>query len=401
MVVYPDFPNVVIYSVANHPGTGYQAKITISWKPGMGSNFRDVRFHDQNEAKIPYWIETYTSFTTATIWIQLTAFKQIYLRYGNGAAKSESNGNNVFPFFDDFNGSTLDATKWVVSIYTTPISNSICSLTRARTDTTGFMRAIPTFGVGYVMRTLMQTGSWNSPTRNLFAGWGFYSDATPESYMSATYFANVSYDRYVVQNTTGSNTSVTLSTTDWGASTFAIAEWGRTTNHLIFSINDVLKATLGTTNYPTQTLRPSFYSNMSNVTGSMFDINWVLVRKYATIEPTFTYVSSGFLQSSGYLNFGSGLLKKTFSASNKISLFKTVSSNSDIDLFNLFSVSSKIDISTLFATSNAIISTLINKIFSNSSDISLISSKQSSNDVEMLKSFLSSNDLTLYNIYSS
>ncbi|OPZ42982.1 MAG: hypothetical protein BWY93_01536 [Euryarchaeota archaeon ADurb.BinA087] len=128
---YPQWPHIRRISVANPPSvTGYQVQVTVLWMPGMKDDFSDIRFSDYART-LPYWIETYTSRSSATVWVKLTetgeAAREFYLYYGNGAATSESSGTNVFEFFDDFDGTSLDTSKWTdtSSTGTRTISNSI------------------------------------------------------------------------------------------------------------------------------------------------------------------------------------------------------------------------------------------------------------------------------------
>lgn len=96
-------------SQANH-----QHVLTLSWSPGMRNDFRDIRFTTISGKRCRYWIESYTSRTTATIWIKVpvSGAPGLILYYDNAAASSESSGENVFLFFDDFTASSLDTTKW-------------------------------------------------------------------------------------------------------------------------------------------------------------------------------------------------------------------------------------------------------------------------------------------------
>ncbi|RLF66849.1 MAG: hypothetical protein DRN30_01385 [Thermoplasmata archaeon] len=71
-----------------------------------------------SEAKLPYWIENWDSANQqATIWVKVPSIPAsgtatIYMYYGNPDATSESNGDEVFDFFDDFDGTELDTSKW-------------------------------------------------------------------------------------------------------------------------------------------------------------------------------------------------------------------------------------------------------------------------------------------------
>gem|GEM_PF-6366148 len=92
--------------------TDYQIPINITYAPHMQPDFDDVRFTYYNETsnkeiKIPYWIEQKVNSSWAYVWIKVpfipaNGTAKVYLYYGNQNAVSESNGSNVFEFFDDF-----------------------------------------------------------------------------------------------------------------------------------------------------------------------------------------------------------------------------------------------------------------------------------------------------------
>lgn len=94
--------------------TDYPAKITVPYSSGMRADFGDVRFYDSNQNKLSYWIESTVLSTSAVIWVNLpnmaTGNNTVYMTYGNTANTSESDGEAVFEFFDDFN--SFDASKW-------------------------------------------------------------------------------------------------------------------------------------------------------------------------------------------------------------------------------------------------------------------------------------------------
>jgi len=79
----------------------------------------DIRFVDEDDAtKLSYWIEEWNaSSQTAKIWVNVPSIpideKTIYLYYNNSEATSESDGDAVFEFFDDFDeGTTPNPDKW-------------------------------------------------------------------------------------------------------------------------------------------------------------------------------------------------------------------------------------------------------------------------------------------------
>ena len=78
----------------------------------------DIRFVDEGDAtKLSYWIEEWDNVNeSARIWVNVTSIpageKTIYLYYNNSGVVSESDGDAVFEFFDDFEGTSLDTEKW-------------------------------------------------------------------------------------------------------------------------------------------------------------------------------------------------------------------------------------------------------------------------------------------------
>ena len=106
--------------------TDYQVRIDLN-----SSNFdfakanadgSDIRFTaDDGETLLPYWIEKWDSTSEeAVIWVKVPSLPAngqvtIYIYYGNSEAVSESDGEAVFEFFDDFEGSSLDTSKWTIA----------------------------------------------------------------------------------------------------------------------------------------------------------------------------------------------------------------------------------------------------------------------------------------------
>ena len=101
----------------------YQVKITINTAAlisagKMISTGDDIRFIDANSCNnLNYWIESGINTSNTVIWVKLnslpsSAARVITMYYGNSAASSASNGDSTFILFDDFNGSSLNTSKW-------------------------------------------------------------------------------------------------------------------------------------------------------------------------------------------------------------------------------------------------------------------------------------------------
>jgi|GEM_PF-992099 len=83
----------------------------------MRSDFGDVVFTaGDGKTILNYWIESYSASSNAVFWVKVGSIpagsSTIYVYYGNASAASASNGNLVFPFFDDFSGTAVDSSKW-------------------------------------------------------------------------------------------------------------------------------------------------------------------------------------------------------------------------------------------------------------------------------------------------
>jgi len=155
---YPQWQKITRIGVTTPPTTtGYQVKVEIPWQPGMRDDFADLRFSDYYRT-LPYWIETSTTRVTATVWVKLTEINQMaeefFCYYGNGGASSESNGENVFLFYDHFLGSAVDTNKWTIKqAGTISVANSIITVT----GNLGWINTIAqTFGQNTAVRSYAQ-----------------------------------------------------------------------------------------------------------------------------------------------------------------------------------------------------------------------------------------------------
>jgi hypothetical protein len=118
-------PVNVVYT-GTSPLIDYQVKINLD-----SSNFNfdhakddgsDILFMDDNNTILPHWIEYWNKTEKrAIIWVKIpkieTGTTIVYMFYGNPNAPSgyRGNGENVFEFFDDFNG--FNTSKWDITRY--------------------------------------------------------------------------------------------------------------------------------------------------------------------------------------------------------------------------------------------------------------------------------------------
>jgi len=117
----------VCYINTNGYSGYYQMKLNVSYDGGgdvsceghCQADFDDIRFVDiDNTTVLPYWKETYVDSQYAIFWINVSADAmsdgKILMYYGNPSATDESDGDDTFDFFDDFNDGTIDTSKWTI-----------------------------------------------------------------------------------------------------------------------------------------------------------------------------------------------------------------------------------------------------------------------------------------------
>ena len=109
------------------PLSSYQVKVNLTASSFNYNKARadgsDIRFYDTSESSLSYWIETWNTSGTSTLWVRIPSAgtSQFHMYYGNESAASQSSGSSTFNFFDDFSGSSLssvwqaDANNYAVS----------------------------------------------------------------------------------------------------------------------------------------------------------------------------------------------------------------------------------------------------------------------------------------------
>ncbi len=85
----------------------YQAKARL--------DYGDIRFTDSDGTTLlNYWQEADGKFWVKVPSIPANSTKTIYVYYGNPNATSASNGDATFDFFDDFEGTSINTSKWTI-----------------------------------------------------------------------------------------------------------------------------------------------------------------------------------------------------------------------------------------------------------------------------------------------
>ncbi len=236
-----------------------------------------------------YWAEhddTGAFLTNGKTWFKtdLSSSSSLTLYVYYGGSTDKSNGDNVFEFFDDFDGTTLDTNKWTSS-------GSITISSSKATIGTGESRimSLNSYGQNYALKLYARASSPGSTSNYAYWGWG---DSTNPG--AAPFHLYDSQDPYNAYSYVTGNEYNDLS---YDFSQWASWEIVRDGNSSVkFYRNNNLDAT-HTNQVNSGTRYPGI--NGGN-TGAQVD--WVFVRKYnpaATISITYGSEETGSWNING------------------------------------------------------------------------------------------------------
>ena len=102
----------------------YQMKIKVGESASSKENFEDIRFTlPDGQTMLPFYLEKVTGTApsrTAEFFVKIPQLPpegiRLYVYYGNPAARSFSDAQATFDFYDDFSGPLLDPEKWTLHL---------------------------------------------------------------------------------------------------------------------------------------------------------------------------------------------------------------------------------------------------------------------------------------------
>jgi predicted ribosomally synthesized peptide with SipW-like signal peptide len=265
----------------SNPGSGltdYQVRVDVTYDADMQPDFDDIRFVDSDDSsELSHWRESYIDSTSAVFWVKVPSSpsgdKTIYMYYGNDAVSSASDGDATFAFFDDFPGTTLDASKWQSAGIITVAGSEVHIYCNA--DGQGIGVVIPDylFGLGYSVEYRERFGETN--VVHLIQGAYQLYDAQHH----ATVFSALADGTGRARTANDSViTETILGLYDTSYHRYQIT---RISGEAKYYYEGILLAT-HTTNVPPDDLRVQFTGDN---TADIY-LEWVFVRKYADPEPT-------------------------------------------------------------------------------------------------------------------
>jgi hypothetical protein len=297
--------------------TDYQVKLTLDTTGvSQTSTCNDIRFATTSNTNIPYWYESGCGTTNTIVWLKTTipatTTNTIYWYYGNGSVSSAASGDNVFSFFDDFSGSSLNMTKWDVTgdgAGTTPSGGSTTVSDGIMTTTSSsdwrMVASKTSFGTNTAIRARLKSYHASSSPYEIFA---YVTDSSRFRGLDAMYSEYSSLNNSYYAEGSGSSTA---SIQGWTVNTYGIQEMIRnSTSSSIFRVNDGNQVSLNTGVYTGSDTKVKF---MTSISGGTLSADWVLVRQYASTEPT------SVTQSTSSSNFLSGPYNGNFTITNAAS----------------------------------------------------------------------------------
>ncbi len=240
----------------------------------LNTNCSDLRFIDNETNELNYWLENATNCNSSStiVWVEtnLTADinNTLYMYYGNTNALEVTNGSNVFLFFDDFEGSSLDASKWSSS-GTVTVSDSIVTVDRTGSDSKFWNPTTFSLSKPFIVETLYQNPSSN---RNRLYLTTSANGGSPVGHDYGI-FGQIYWNAF---------TGITLNNDQW-----YLVKWTDTaSDHLwqIFTTSGTQISSYAKGSTVSSTNFLSFQGTENSA--SDFKLDWVRIRKYASTEPT-------------------------------------------------------------------------------------------------------------------
>lgn len=257
----------------------------------MKSDFRDIRFSDLRGNEVHYHIEpsSILNFKICRVWLALPAnLTKLYLYYGNGGVKSESNGSLVFEFIDAFS-SGLSTSTWNKVHGSSSVSGGI--LTLESTTLNSVLESNRTFGVNLIV----EARAYHAKTNRMIVGFRS-SDTEKAAAWHGPVLGDSNYYDYMFTHN-GSSGTWTSDDVSRGGSTYYIYGVAHLTAGPKYYINYAYRGQ-NTTTLPGNVALPiHFYSEYNK---GPVKVDWVRVRKYAAVEPTITLGKKITTQPKGY-----------------------------------------------------------------------------------------------------
>jgi hypothetical protein len=264
--------------------TDYQISVTLNTQSlisagKMRSDGGDIRFIDSNGTTLlNYWVESGINTSSTYIWVKVPSIpanstKTIYVYYGNSSATSQSNGDNTFVFFDDFDTDTI-GTKWnYTGSGSYSIANSIITLYNSNAAGRWYKtinQVLETTGNYAIRFRARHEGSWD-------IGAGMVNSSISNKFI---HFLATNYGSYKAHWLVVNNSGVRYIQYEGSDSNWHIAE-ERNIGTTFYAILDGVQKD----SYSVSDQTHGYVAFNHSGSGNQY-LDWILARKFTSPEPT-------------------------------------------------------------------------------------------------------------------
>jgi len=137
----------------------------------------DIRFADENGKELTHWIEEWDySSNKAIIWVKVPRIPAngetiLLMYYNNPSAIEVNNGETTFNFFDDFDGTEIDESKWHINYGKPSVSDSVLSLN----GDCIVSEKVEAFGYDYIFESFSKVSDTGNLPRSLLRSTNDYN----------------------------------------------------------------------------------------------------------------------------------------------------------------------------------------------------------------------------------
>ena len=289
-----DYKIIIDNSQNNNTLTDYQVMVKIT-DPAFFSKCTEqkfVEFYDEDkQTLLNHYTEKFdTANNIAIFWVKVpqipaNGIKTIYLKINTSRTEDLSNPENVFDFWDDFEGDTLNTEKWTETRTGggITVSNSVITLKDgARID------SIPTFGLSVVAEFKAKFPTWDSADGECLVGFrGEFEDKSTTDANAVYIFAfnGRTYFRLMSRKDSSESAIDTNKEADQEEHIFKIV---RVDESKVKGQVDDTPEVEKTDYIPTVDL-PITLETRPNYTETL-ECDWIRVRKYTEPEPTVSVI---------------------------------------------------------------------------------------------------------------
>ena len=240
----------------------------------------DIRFTDENSKELTYWIEEWDyNSKKAKIWVKVPRIPangetKLLMYYNNPSAAEVSNGEAIFDFFDDFDGTGIDESKWQINNGKPSVSDSVLSLN----GDCVVSEKVEAFGYDYIFESFSKISDTGNQPRSFLRSTNDYNILDTNDRFE---FGSWETTDKMLLATVNDGTFHSNTNNEKFPTSFEVLGMTRSSEKIETFRQYDPKITV-TKNIPNDQLYLQLYS----WGGETHYIDWVRVRKYTSLEPT-------------------------------------------------------------------------------------------------------------------